>query len=73
MFLNLKVHPSGNRKSAIEKRRQKISSPTIDSTSDNICHTTTQEMIVNSQDSHGVSSTHKVNGKYIITLHTLYT
>lgn len=47
----------------MEKRRQKISSPTIDSTTDDLCHTITQEMVANSQDSQGVSSTLKINGQ----------
>ncbi|CAC5387387.1 unnamed protein product [Mytilus coruscus] len=56
-----KVAPKNNKKMLIEKRRQKISSPTIDSTTDDLCHTVTQEMVVNSQDSQGVSSTLKIN------------
>lgn len=48
----------------IEKRRLKLSSPTIDSTTDNICQTVSRQLVGNSQDSQGVSSTHVVNGNF---------
>lgn len=53
-----------SKKSLIEKRRLKLSSPTIDSTTDNICQTVSKQLVGNSQDSQGVSSTHVVNGNF---------
>ncbi|VDI70925.1 Hypothetical predicted protein [Mytilus galloprovincialis] len=61
MMIKRKVTPKNSKKMLMEKRRQKISSPTIDSTTDDLCHTITQEMVANSQDSQGVSSTLKIN------------